>query len=84
VQADVLHTFRAQGLPALDQTQSVEGVVQFCSARPARSFFQAHSWALHCVGRRAEAAMVVQAAIDSAPHENARRHALDWLAKLDA
>ena len=84
VREEVLRTFRAQGLPALQQTRTVEGIVEFCKSRPLRSHFQAHSWALYHLGRNTDARAVVQEAIRLAPHENARTHARSWLAKIDA
>ena len=84
VQEEVLQLFRSQGLWALEQTRTIEGIVSSCSTSSFRNNFIAWSWALHQLGQVAKARAVVHDAIHSAPHENARTYARNWLTKLDA
>jgi hypothetical protein len=53
-------------------------------AMPEFRRYQPLSWALHFIGRSAEAKAIVEAAIKNAPHKNARESANAWLARLGA
>ena len=83
VQEEVLQAFRSQGLPALEQTRTVEGIVRFCGSSSYRGDFVAWSWAMHHLGQVAEARALVQNVIDTATHEHVQTRARNWLTRLN-
>jgi hypothetical protein len=75
---------QAEGLQALERTRTIEGIVEFCRTRSEFGRYLPLSWALHFLGRSAEAKIIVETAIQNAPHKNARESAQAWLARLGA
>ena len=84
VEASAIQYLEAEGLQILERTQTVEGIVEFCKSMLEFRRYQPHSWALYFLGRNAEARAVIEAAVQNAPHENARKVAHAWLVRLGA
>jgi len=83
VEAAVHRAVENYAAPIFDRTRTVEGVcdliLELCEVRA----YKPRSWALDRLGERHAALDAIKAAFDSAPNENARRIAAEWLATFD-
>jgi len=81
---EVSMIWKSQLLPLIEQTSTLGGFIDRCMCNSALLNFQPLSWALLYSGKRNEAEDIVKAAINEAPHENARQFAISWHQKLFA
>lgn len=79
---EVIECFKQQGLPTLEQTKDVPGIIAFCRSSTDWSYFRAHSWSLYHLGHVERAHSIVDEAIKNAPHANARNAARDWRIRI--
>jgi hypothetical protein len=84
VEGQVRMAIEKHAIPILRRTETLEGLVSLYAERGPSAGYKPHSWALLKMGNIGAARSVVQAAIDTAPHEKAQLHAQQWLASIDA
>ncbi len=72
------------GLAILQQFRTLEGVLEFYQNQPNPLLkYEEYSWLLMYLNKKAESIELVEAAIKSAPHENAKLFAEKWLERIE-
>jgi hypothetical protein len=81
--AEVKHVVSNYGLAILEQFRTLEGVLEFYQNQDNPILkYEEYSWLLMYLNKKAESIELVETAIKSAPHQNAKLFAEKWLERI--
>jgi hypothetical protein len=83
ISAEVKQVVSQYGLSILEKFRTLEGVLEFYQNQPNPLLkYEEYSWLLMYLAKKEESIKLVENAIKSAPHDNAKLYAEKWLERI--